>query len=219
MGRPAAYLLAAALVVGALLAPSPVPPPSPVAAATKLGCRPADSKTIVKSTRARVFRRHGLVYGCLFRRNRAVALTTDDGYGKDFLRPPTPRLAGRFVAYTYYWEGAAEGYGYAVRVTDLRTGDTNLTDFDSSDNRNPSEVVVNKLIVTGGGSLAWGWTLKYDARVVLEIRKLKPGHSETVVLESAPLDSGPDVDPASLRRAGATIYWKHGTEERSAQLP
>lgn len=173
-------------------------------AARKPGCRPAGSKTVVEGPHARIFRWQTVVWGCLFERGVAVRLTSNDGYGQDFLRAPKPRVNGRFVAYTYYWEGAESGYGYAVRVTNLRTGRTNLEDFEAVEKGRPSKVVVNALTVTADGWLAWGWTLTYeDGRVVPEIRRLKPGDDD-IGLELKPLDSGP-----GRRSSLADANWAH----------
>lgn len=214
MRRRSLYLIATALVAGAAL-----PAAAPGTPAPKLGCRPAGSKTVVANARARVFKYRRLVYGCLYRRKVAVRLTSDDGYGTDFLRPPKPQLAGRFVAYTYYWEGSVEGTGQAVRVTDLRSGETNLTDFEFEENDQvPTDVRVVKLVVTPTGWVAWSWIATYDkVGEVPEIRRLRAGRSD-IGLKAKPLDSGPDVDPASLERDGTSIFWTHGDEPRTAEL-
>jgi hypothetical protein len=189
------------------------------APARKLGCRPAGSKTIVKSARARVFRYRGLVFGCLFQRGVAVGLTANDGYGQDFLRPPTPRLAGRFVAYTYYWEGSVEGSGQAVRVANLRTGETNLTDFEfEEDDKVPDDVKkVVKIVLTPSGWVGWSWIATYDGHDVPEIRKLRAGRSD-IGLKAKPVDAGEGVDAESLILRDRTIFWKHADEQRSAGL-
>jgi hypothetical protein len=213
VGRRARYLIAAVFVTGAAL-----PAAAPGTTARKLGCRPAGSKTVVTSARARVFRYHGLVWGCLFRRGVAVQMTTNDGYGQDFLRSPKPALAGPFVAFTYYWEGSVEGVGYSVMVRDLRGHKYNLFDFEANDNGTPDKAIVKSLTVTPGGWVAWGWTLTYDGgRVVNEIRRLQPGQDD-LGFKTKPLDSGPDVDPASLTRDGTSIFWNHGDEPRTAEL-
>lgn len=212
MRRRAVPLVVITVLAGAAL------PTSSGGAARKLGCRPAGSKTVVTSKRARVFRYHGLVWGCLFRRGVAVQMTTNDGYGQDFLRSPKPALAGPFVAFTYYWEGSVEGVGYSVMVRDLRGHKYNLMDFEANDNGTPDKAVVNSLTVTPTGWVAWGWTLTYDGgRVVPEIRRLKPGQND-LGFRIHPLDSGPEVDPASLTRDGTSIFWNHGDEPRTAEL-
>lgn len=210
--------LAALLVTIALVALA-VWPSTPSAAARKPGCRPAGSKTVVATPRARVFKWHTVVWGCLFKRGVAVRLTSNDGYGQDYLRAPTPKLAGRFVAYTYYWEGSVEGTGQAVRVTDLRSGRTNLTDFEFEENdKVPTDVKVVKLVVTPTGWVAWSWIATYDKLGdVPEIRRLRAGRSD-IGLTAKPLDSGPDVDPASLEQDGTSIFWTHGDEPRTAEL-
>jgi hypothetical protein len=211
---------AAALVLAGLIGVVALAPAEARDRATRgPGCRPAGAKTIVKSPRARVFRYRRLVWGCLYRRNRAVPLTADDGYGTDFLRPPKPVLAGRFVAYTYYWEGSVEGSGRAVRVANLATGATNLTDFEfSEDDKVPDDVKqVVKIVLTPTGWVAWSWIATYGDRDVPEIRRLRAGRSD-VGLRARPLDSGPDVDPASLERDGTSIFWTHGDEPRTAEL-
>jgi hypothetical protein len=213
--RSVAVCVTAASMAAAGLAPADARD----SATRRPGCHPAGAKTITKSARARVFKYRRLVWGCLYRRNRAVPLTADDGYGTDFLRPPKPQLAGRFVAYTYYWEGSVEGTGQAVRVTDLRSGATNLTDFEFEENdKVPTDVKVVKLVVTPTGWVAWSWMATYDkSGDVPEIRRLRAGRSD-IGLKAKPLDSGPDVDPASLERDGTSIFWMHGDEARTAEL-
>lgn len=193
-------------------------PPRPADAAGRPSCRPAGSKTIVQTERARVFRWRRLVYGCLFKRRIAVALTSDDGYGTTELLPPTPRLAGRFVAHAYRWVGAAEGGGYGIQVVDLRTGADNIAEFDQTLDDTPAGAQVRKIILTRDGFVAWGWTIETgDGAFLGEIRRLRPGQND-YRLERKPLDVGPEVDPASLRRSDRTIFWRTGSEERSAQL-
>ena len=47
----------------------------------------------------------------------------------------------------------------------------------------------------------------------LEVRKLEPGATASVLL-----DSGPGVDPGSLALSGATLYWTSAGAPRSAPL-
>jgi hypothetical protein len=211
--------LAVSLIAASVAAVALTPAEARDGATRKPGCRPAGAKTIVTSRNARVFKYRRLVWGCLYRRNVAVALTADDGYGTDFLRPPKPVLAGRFVAYTYYWEGSVEGTGQAVRVTNLRTGATNLTDFEFGESAKvPDDVQVVKLVLTPTGWVAWSWIATYDKTgKVPEIRRLRAGRSD-IGLTAKPLDAGPNVDPASLERDGTSIFWMNGDEARTAEL-
>jgi hypothetical protein len=194
-------------------------PVAPSAEAKKLGCHPTGAKTITRSAKARVFKYKGLVYGCLFRRGVAEQMTTNDGYGEDFLSKPTPMLAGHFVGYTYAWEGAGDGGGWSVRAIDLSNGRTHLSDFDGTEKGFPDEnVTVHRLILSATGALAWSWTLEYSSgKTVNEIRRLGPKQND-FGLKVKPLDSGPDVDVDSLERRGASIVWLHADEERMARL-
>jgi hypothetical protein len=147
------------------------------------------------------------------------ALTSNDGYGFDKLRFVKPVMAGHFVAWAFYWESSVEGYGWGVRAMNLRNGALSLSEFDATFNDQPNKAVVSRLIVTPGGSYAWTWTIDYRDHTEQELRKVEqtdkssgPGKLGII------LDSGPDLDIASLTRNGSTISWLHGGVPQSETL-
>jgi hypothetical protein len=193
--------------------------PSSASAARPKGCHPKGSTTVVANARTRVFRWHGLVYGCLRRLGHPYALTSNDGYGFDRLRFVKPVLAGRFVAWAFYWESSVEGYGYGVRSMDLRNGGLSLTEFDATLSGQPENVVVSRLIVTPGGSYAWTWTIDYKDHQAKELREVEPyGKRKKYPDLGALVDSGDDLDLTSLTRTGSTISWMRGGVARSQPL-
>lgn len=62
-------------------------------------CKLTHSRTVAKTTAARVVRKNGRTYGCLYSTNRRVRLGTysSDEFGKQGQR--NVRLAGRYVAF------------------------------------------------------------------------------------------------------------------------
>ena len=194
--------------------------PSAAAGAKPKGCHPKGSTTVVANARTRVFRWHGLVYGCLRRLGHPYALTSNDGYGFDKLRFVKPVLAGRYVAWAFYWESSVEGSGYGVRSMDLRNGSLSLTEFDSSLSGEPEEAVVSRLVLTPAGSYAWTWTLVYRDHKVKELRKVEPNRKPAPKYPElgALVDSGDDLDLTSLERDGSTIFWMRGDEAKTQEL-
>jgi hypothetical protein len=187
-------------------------------AARPHGCSPAGSTTVVANARTRVFRWHGLVYGCLRRLGHPYALTSNDGYGFDKLRFVKPVMAGRFVAWAFYWESSVEGYGWGVRAMNLRNGALSLAEFDATFNDQPRKAAVSRLIVTPGGSYAWTWTIDYRDHQDQELRKVEPGGKSGPGKLGVIVDSGPDLDLASLKRDGSAITWLQGGVEQSETL-
>jgi hypothetical protein len=209
--------LGSTLAVAAVLVAAAIVPPA--LAARPHGCSPPGAKTVVANARTRVFRWHGLVYGCLRRLGHPYALTSNDGYGFDKLRFVKPVLAGRYVAWAFYWESSVEGYGYGVRSMDLRNGGLSLTEFDATLSKEPEKAVVSRLVLTPGGSYAWTWTLDYKDHQALELRKVEPNRKGVKYPElGALVDSGPDLDLTSLERDGSAITWLHGGVEQSETL-
>ena len=206
--------VALALVVAGLLVV-----PSTSSAARPKGCHPKGSTTVVANARTRVFRWHGLVYGCLRRLGHPYALTSNDGYGFDKLRFVKPVLAGRFVAWAFYWESSVEGYGWGVRAMDLRSGGLSLTEFDATLSGEPEKAVVSRLVLTPGGSYAWTWTIDYKDHQEKELRKVEPyGKRKKYPELGALVDSGTDLDLTSLTRDGSTISWMNGGVAQSQTL-
>jgi hypothetical protein len=189
-------------------------------AARPKGCHPKGSTTVVANARTRVFRWHRLVYGCLRKLGHPYALTSNDGYGFDRLRFVKPVLAGRYVAWAFYWESSVEGYGYGVRSMDLRNGELSLTEFDATLSGEPEKAVVSRLVLTPGGSYAWTWTIDYKDHRAKELRKVEPNRKPAPKYPELGklVDSGDDLDLMSLTRDGSTISWMRAGVAQSQTL-
>ena len=212
--------------VAVALAVTAVAASAPAASAAKRPCSEAGSKTIVASSKARVYRttrgaRRGWVHGCLYSRNKRVGLLTHDMADERLLLKPV--LAGRFVAAAVYWQGA-EVDGQQLRVVDLRSGRLryiDLSPYDNPEDPNPSWTA---LVLNARGTAAWAWTTKYEGTPPAgtpppgkEIRRKRFDQFQPPLGDL--LDSGPDLDLASLRREGETVTWLKAGAPQSAPLP
>ena len=153
-------------------------------------------------------------YGCFAGTRKRVTLFTDstgtlEDRTKHMLR--FPHVAGPFAGF----DGEAEDpYGApvesAVTVVDLRTGHRHRTAVDCL--RSPF-ACVSSLVLAVGGQVAWMTTPSINA---------SPGGPVSVYAKDAAgrrmLDSGTDVDPASLMLNGLTVSWVRAGVMRSALL-
>ena len=219
-------LALAAVVVFALALPAPS-----IALAPKIGCHPKGSKTLVANSQARVFKLRGWVYGCLRSTRRRTILVWYTGYAGWEQLHVRPQLAGRFVAFAYYWEGAVEGAGYGIRIVDLRKRTQREIALENTEDVDYvlGDFKVHRIVVTRAGSLAFSWNVEAkdaDGRdtSAREVRKLEPGDP----LTKAPpyneplgvlLDSGPELDLNSLTLTGSTLSWLKAGEPVTAPLP
>jgi hypothetical protein len=176
-------------------------------------CWPPHTRTLVATSRARVFSTRQVVqhahrtYGCLFSRARAYAFSLPDfpiGFAPI-------ALAGGFVAYGDYSDCAASFCDpNSVVVQDLRNGRVRFVD-------GPEIRVahVSRLVLTAAGSVAWIASV-YDANgeVVPGVQVVKAEYGVKPVV----LDSGPDIDAHSLALGGSTLYWTKAGTPRSASL-
>jgi len=176
-------------------------------------------------------------YGCLYRTDRKYYLGADECLSS-FGKLGHMRLAGRYVAYATSVCSPDRDTRTAVSVTDLRTGRKRVfPEFLSPPPPSvpclPTEcpalpsapdTQVTALTLTTNGSVAWitrkvgvyrpHSPTRLEPYVLYEVRKADKSGADIV------LDSGADVDPASLRLStdGTIVYWTKRGVETSAPL-
>ena len=175
-------------------------------------CTKKSGTTVVATKQARVFKKGGRVYACLYRLARHRA-------GRRFLLGDgsvrNVRLAGRFVGYSRVVDT-----GPKVTVKELRRG--RLVHNARPTSLSPAPPVVTDLVLKRNGSVAW-----IAGSTPLDIPMAPPG---TVVPRptyqvqkadrdsSAVLDQGRDIAPGSLALRRSTVSWSKGGRTYSAQL-
>lgn len=198
----------AAAVIGVLLAF----PASGLASSSTCHKR---GKTIAHTATARVFRygikavpyvdggdpiKRPAYYGCRFKTGIPRRLVLEgDGPGR-------LKLVGDFAGFVS--GGVDGGFSWLVlSALNLRTGkrmDKTVP--------NENDTIVPRVLFTAKGSIAWS-TLEREAEPPLgEIYRVAFQQQVTR------LDSGADVDPNSLKRAGATLEWTKGGQPMAAPI-
>jgi hypothetical protein len=176
-------------------------------------CLPSGSRTLRQNSRARVYRRGGLTFGCLFDRGRPVELAlgaeeTIDGEPID--------LTGPLVAYPVLYCGV-EDCSSVVELVDLRgrfDGERRaLTDRTVPDDHPP----VPDVEVASNGAVAWiacpeltcaGRGLK---RVWVADSTASDGVSRSI-------GRGRGIAPRSLTVSGSRVRWIDRGRMRSARI-
>jgi hypothetical protein len=196
----------------------------PAAAAT--GCVPGGARVIARSAVATVYSvgsgggalgvangptgAGGRAYGCVPGRAR-VAI--GDLGGAD--RSSTFHLAGWFLAYEHTLMGV-DTLTSEVVVVDLRNGRSARRFAATSPPTRPeSFITVGSLAVTSAGGVAWiGQIGGIGQSTVYEVRAARAGaHADRL------LDSGAQIDPATIAIAAGRVRWRAGGVARSAPLP
>lgn len=168
---------------------------------------------MASSSQARVYGWRGGVFGCSFARARSFRL----GGGARSIRESSVGLAAVAATDTAY---SLSDFGVDTvradvivrRLTDGRT----LADFPATA-RNVAEGIqsVGSLAVKADGSVAWIGSVHsiVAGHRLIEVHAADaPGFTDEV------LDSGPGIDPTSLRLHGSTLTWKDGASTRRATL-
>ena len=182
-------------------------------AATTPTCSKKSGTTVRATKQARVFKKSGRVYACLYRVAR-------DRPGRRFLLGDASvrnvRLAGRFVGYSRVVDEGAR-----VTVKELRRG--RIVHNARPLTLSPGFPVVTDLVLKRNGSVAWiaGATpldlpmappgTPVDRRPNFEVQKADRGGR-------ALLDQGREIAPASLTLSRSTFSWTKGGRNYSAQL-
>ena len=192
-----------------------IPAARPAVASRGHTCALARARTVVRTSHARIYKRDGYTYGCLFRIGRRVKLGT---YAENLLEKGGQRnfaLAGRLVAYEDYTVGQ-DGAQYWVRDVDLRSG---RTIHDVQTGRVPRYAEVQRsaygvghttrIAALKSGAVAWIAQDAYATAPRYEVHELTDHHVRL-------LDQGGEIDPNSLRTANGELIWASAGSERSA---
>jgi hypothetical protein len=179
---------------------------------SKTTCTPKGSKTVEAGRRVRVFTlakgdRTNL-YACRLSNKKRFLLASADEAGGTGDSVSLVRVAGRFVAWDSQPFDDSERYnpdfqGFPSSVHALDTGAGKRRNAPATSG-NPSASSVSALVLNASGAFAWigsGGTLevhRYDAT------------------GDAILDSGTDIDPASLAASAAQLYWLNAGVPRVA---
>jgi hypothetical protein len=178
---------------------------------------PSGGKTVVKTSTARVWGvtpKSGITryYGCAFAAGRVVRL--DPPRGQLIAYKAKVKIAGTAVAYEAM---SFDLKPFRVYVRSLRTG--RVIHSATSNRRASSDGhtgPVQRIVLKRNGSVAW--TTSSDCICEGAVPSGYEVHAIGTDGKRRILDSGPEVDPASLALAGARISWKHVGTIRSAGL-
>jgi hypothetical protein len=173
---------------------------------------------VQRTSEARVFRVGDRLFGCDFKvgRRRFLGQTysapedSSGGGGITHLR-----LAGHFVAYVFPIDDSNSRIA-GIYVDDLRRA-RNVYNWQLGPTSASPGVDIPDLAVAPTGSVAFTEAFYRSSDRTTLARVIVKRHdrrSHTVAL-----DDDPAIDPLSLTRRGARVYWRHGAEERSAGLP
>jgi hypothetical protein len=196
----------------------------PADAGNRPACSSPGSATVLASRSARVFTKRGTVrpnyrvrryYACSYRRDRRIRIGIVGEPGV-FATSLTPiRLAGRFVAYATFLEGAADGSQAYVDVRDLRTGartkSVTAGEPDEGQFSHDFQGPIQDLELRSNGSVAWIEKTFTTGDPLFRVVKHDAGGR-------AVLDAGTDVDPRSLALSGSRLYWTRGGTPFAATL-
>lgn len=179
----------------------------PVAEArpTERTCQALGSKTLLANRYARVFlSAHGRYYGCRYG-GRPVRLGTSGvDYSLRNFRIVRERLAYAYVYCSRYQEG--QGCEVRIHMLNLRTRAKRSHRFAGTGG-------VGGLELSRSGAVAFLLRGVHEqfADNVTRVFVLGPGGLSL-------LDAGDDIAPNSLALAGSTLYWRKGTEVRTATV-
>ena len=175
------------------------------AAQAKRTCNPHGSKTIAANVKLRVFtfRKSGsdttTMYACRLKTGKRFILASAQEAGGTGTAVSLVRVAGNFVVWdaqpfddSQRYNPSFQGFPSSVNALDPSTGQTRTAPAATG---NPAASTVTALVLQLGGSFAW-----IGSGATLEVHRFDAS-GDTVV------DSGSDVDPASLAAGGAQLYW------------
>lgn len=174
-------------------------------------CGPAAATTLASSHQARVYSWHGGVFGCTFAQDHPIRLGSAARSIREARVTPVA-LAGVDAAYGLSHFGIDTG---STEVVVLR-----LTDGKQLQDSPATRAVgaesfqsVGSIVVNSSGAVAWiGVQRSIIAhRGATEVHEAGAGGDHL-------LESGPRIDPASLRLHGTTLTWLNGGATRHATL-
>jgi hypothetical protein len=174
-------------------------------AATREACLPPGSHLVAVHAGAVVYRHDGVLYGCLRRVHRSVALADvfTSFVGSSSAHHFT--FAGDLLAFEYASLGKG-GQGYRVQVFDLRTGQqlhdapAGAVDIDGAAGTGP----VTALVLSRAGDIGWieATSAVNGPPAPYEVWRVTGRRSPPVRL-----DRGIAIAPASLRLYGQMLSW------------
>lgn len=176
-------------------------------------CNPPGSRTLASDTHARVFAAHKSIFGCSRPARRVTRLGRAGSClgGESFVERVA--LAGETVAYGDHRCGVDTGFTEVV-VLRLTDGHRLVSYAATEQPLGPESISsVGSLVLTPGGAAAW---IGVGSSIVGHTRdvEVRAGHGHASRL----LDSGPQIQPGSLRLNGSHLTWHHGQTTRSATL-
>jgi hypothetical protein len=179
-------------------------------------CRTQRAKTDLRNGDGRVFQQLRLLtgefyphsYACLFSTNRRIELSRN--WDDESIDRPT--LVAPYVAYVSIECGVGSCFS-SIAVRDLRDGSRFLDAAAPTAGPAGRPHGVGVLVLKANGSVAW--TVDHGdfmgtPRTVAVVAQDTTGRRV--------LDSGPDVEAASLRLTGSTLTWVRGGVTKSATL-
>jgi hypothetical protein len=175
-------------------------------------CGRKQGHTLVQNGSARVYTLNGEVYACAIPGGASYHLGSASVCNGTHRAAPVA-IADRLVAYGLQTCGTDTGSSVVV-VRRLTTGKRLHTDPAITGAAGPESFqTVESLVVKRDGSDAW-----------ITVTNSVAGHGSTIEVHahgtggSALLDSGPGIDPSSLRLKRSRVSWLHDGHRRSAKL-
>jgi hypothetical protein len=205
LARPWIVALVVVVACGSAVAESA----GSTAAATR--CGPASAKTLAGDGRVRVYALHQVVYGCSAARGRSFRLGHASRAVAEARVGPVA-VAGDLAAY------GLQSFGVDTVSTTVVV--RRLTDGTEVKELRATHAVgaeafqsIGSIAVLANGAVAW---IGSEHSIV--------GHRSAIEVHAAGaggdrvLDSGPNIDPASLRLHGSRLSWVDGGATRHATL-
>lgn len=189
-------------------------------------CGPVGARTLTSGAQSRTYVRRGEAVACTHGARRALHLGTDGSrcYGSSSgcggIAPTA--VAGRFVAAAdYSCCGAFGDAFFSLRVHDLRRH-RRVMRFDAGRIAVEQASLIS-VVLRPTGTAAWIMSRDPQPSQAPGSERMIPPPPNFEVRRSSGcgatlLDSGPGVDPDSLRRVGREIRWRRGLITRSAEL-
>jgi hypothetical protein len=187
-------------------------------------CEERGSKTLLRSPRVRVYRERGTgdKVACLYSSGKRSWLEARED-GLYAYPPPAIAIAGlRVVSATDHEHRVDWPRSTLISVTDLRDGSN--TGIGESAGAPERDAAVGSAVINNRGSMAWiacpGAGGQGDPRpdCVKAGSRLARVYKREVGGELVVLDEGSGVDPRSLRRREAKIWWTRDGVRRTATL-
>jgi hypothetical protein len=185
----------------------------PRAVGNRPNCARKGSKTIYASPRVRVYEIYrdynAHRFACLRATNRRFDLgSTSDGYSSSF---DEFEERGPWLGFLGGWSTKYDSEGMDVAALNLRTGRGTNSGINQVFN------IVHAWGLTRRGSIAW--VQSSDPEYGTSDPTVNSVYARAVGAKTRLLDSGPDIERASLAVGGKHVYWVKAGQVQSAVLP